>query len=154
MSIKRSKIMANFTVSKLFPDEDGTTRRIGTGKLNVNTLFKNKLEEDTNKIFDSKTLLTQEKGRKKVVHSYNMNMFNVCCDKIKSANSCGVKDIVFEVMNFIPECPEYKPEKCLVFISEKLDEQHIGTVILSDTKIFITWKNLEEKIRQAELDNV
>lgn len=131
-----------FTVASLFGKTDGTKAYFG-GHLDVNTLFKNK--ENTNN-FNSRTLLNNVYDRRKMLLRWYNNMYTVCCEKITIVNSNGLTDMIFEVMNYIPECPEYKSIECLKFIEKNLITQLIDTKIISDTKIFITWNNLESKI--------
>jgi hypothetical protein len=94
-------------------------------------------------------LATAQLKRKKLLQQY-MAIYNLCCAKIKEANSFAITDIIFEVVNFIPECQEYKPKKCLKFIKKRLNEQLIDTYIISDTKIFITWAKLEIKFNDLQ----
>ncbi len=46
----------------------------------------------------------------------------------------------------MPDVLDYNSYDCLKIIQEKLNEQKISSIIMSKNKIFITWKNLEEKI--------
>lgn len=134
-----------FNIANLFPNPDGSKPYIG-GKLDVNTLFRKKQEDDLTINFDSRDLLKTAHVKRKKILKWYVKMFNACTEKIKSANSFGITDIVFEIINFIPECPEYKPLKCLKFISKKLNEQHINTYIVNSTHLFITWADLELRI--------
>lgn len=134
-----------FNIANLFPNEDGSKPYIG-GRLDINTLFKKKPEDDLTINFDSKTLLQKSQRQRQKLLKWYVKMFNVCSQKITQANTFGITDILFEVINFIPECPEYKPLECIKFIEMKLNDQHINTYIVSTTQIFITWADLENKI--------
>jgi hypothetical protein len=138
-----------FNIANLFPNEDGSKPYIG-GKLDVNTLFKKKTDDEIIMNFDSRSLLKTTHLQRKKLHKWHIKMFNTCSHKITQANALGITDIIFEVINFIPECPEYKPLECIKFIESKLNEQHINTWIVDTTKIFITWADLELKLSSHE----
>lgn len=137
----------NFNISTFFPNEDGTINN-NNGNFTVNSLFKKIPEQNNVNNFDSKVLLkTLKQRRKKLLFTY-MNMYNLCCVKIKEANTYAITDIIFEVNNINHECVGYSPLQCLLFIKKKLDEQLIETHIMNPTHIFITWYNLESKIEK------
>ena len=139
--------MNKLNIATLFPSEDGTVPYIG-GKLDVDTLFKTEGSNNNTKCdFDSKILLLNSQMRKEKLITQNINMYNVCCDRIKSASKLGITDIVFEVLNYIADCPDYKPYECLKYIREQLTSHKIHTHIISETKIFITWNKIESRLQ-------
>ena len=120
------------------------------GKLDINTLFCDNMKNNKDYKFNSSVLLNGVKKRRQKMKEYCSETFKTCCDTIVSANNSGLTDIIYEIPETVPDCLDYKPNECLNFIEQKLKEQKIGTLTLSKTKIFITWNNLEEKIKQSE----
>lgn len=115
------------------------------GKLDINTLF-GKYEKPTdNFVFDSDVLLDNIKAKKQKINNCHSRIFKTCCESIMSANSSGITDIIHEIPEHVPDVLDFNSRNCLVYIKEKLHEQKISTSILSNTKIFITWQDLEKK---------
>lgn len=137
--------LEKINIENLFSSANGN-RPYTNGRLDINTLFKNKSNNKDFK-FDSDFLLNDVRKRKEKLSDTYMNIYKLCCDKIVSANSVGITDIIYEAPHFVPECTLYNTKECLKFIREKLDEEKISCLMLSKTKIFITWHDLEEKIK-------
>lgn len=111
------------------------------GKLDIETLFKKK---DAPKfVFNSQLLLRTIYNKRKVLDKCYGDIYEKCCESIVSANNAGLTDIVYEVTEFVPECPEYSSEDCLLLIQEKMKEEMIPTLVMLPNKIFISWFNLE-----------
>jgi hypothetical protein len=146
--------MKKFSLNELFPtetDKEHNTYRYKSAKPNlfdIDTLFNNKDETDI--IFDSHTLLKNTEEIKKKLDKYYNKSFKECCKIIKIANNHNITDTIFDVSAYSNDCYEYKSSDCLLFIENKLNEQSIDTYIINETKIFITWKNLEQKLLQKK----
>lgn len=138
----KSKInINNLNIASLFPCSDGSKNYV-SGCLDIKTLF---ASQNENYIFDSRVLLNQKNQRDQVVLKWYRIMYKSCCEKIKDVNDNSITDIIFDIVVQVAECPEYDSYTCLKFIEKNLNEQFINTHILSATKIFISWNNLENK---------
>lgn len=67
--------------------------------------------------------------------------YNECLMKINSAIDVNMTDIFFQVLDAHFGCKLYVPLKCLNFIQEKLRKKNFDTLIISNNRIFISWKN-------------
>lgn len=143
-----NKTLKSFSIENLFSLND--VKPHTNGKLDINTLFKNNSDNtnNTNIEFDSDALLNGIRKRKVKLVDTHAEIFNGCCRTITSANDVGITDIFYDVPENIIECTDYDPKVCMKYIKEKLAEHEISSLIIkkSRTKIFITWKNLEEKL--------
>ena len=146
---ERNSILKNFNIENLFSSNE--SKPYTNGKLDINTLFKNNLQ-DSNFVFDSDTLLNGVRKRKVKLEDTHIDIFKGCCRTITSANDTGITDIFYEVPENIIECIDYDPKICMKFIKEKLNEHNISSLIIkkSRTKMFITWKDLEKKLAEKE----
>ena len=116
------------------------------GKLDVNIISKNTKFNDNDEEkynFDSKVLLNNIYERRKRLHKWMIKMFNLCCEKIKTADDLGLTDIVFEIPKVIVESSEFKHEQAIKYIDENLKKEFLDTYILSYRQIFISWKYIE-----------
>lgn len=116
-----------------------------SGSLDVFTLF-SKEEKNKEYNFNSNVLLDCVRKRRQKMKEYCDNAYKLCCERIESANKSGLTDIIFEIAECVPDCLNYKPRECLEYIEKKLKAQKISTYTMSDTQIFITWINLEDKL--------
>lgn len=120
------------------------------GKLDIDTLFGKNSRDDKTFTFDSQVLLNGVRKRRQKLKEYCADTYKTCCETIISANNAGLTDIIFEIPEIVPDCLDYKPLECLKYIESKLKEQKISDIILSQSRIFITWNNLESKIKEEE----
>lgn len=150
------------SVDKLFPSEENKSGARGN-KLDINTIFVNTPLNNEPKItFTSNVLLERIKKRRKKKLNYYKQMLKYCHERIESADENQGTDIIFTIIDHIPEFKDFNPRECLEYISIKLREEDFDTTILTDTTMFITWKYLElkiethkqEKERQKEIENV
>lgn len=142
----------NISVDSLFPSE---TNKSGTRgkKLDVETLFSNTpLNNEPDITFSSSTLLERRKKRRKEKLNYFKQMLNYCHKKIADTDEDQGTDVIFSVVESIPECKDYNPLQCLEYISIKLREEDFDTTILTNTTMFITWKYLELKVNRRKSD--
>ena len=136
-------------VDSLFPSHvrSGTRGK----KLDVESLFSNTpLNNEPDITFSSNIILARrEKRRKEKLNCYR-HMLKYCHTRITDADEDQESDIVFTVIDAVPECKEYDPLECLEFISVKLREEDFDTTILTTTTMFITWKYLELKKKDKQ----
>lgn len=155
MSNKSNKIsqhnkcnLANINIENMFGSE--TKVLCTNGKLDINTLFKYTDDDEcTNVEFDPNILLKGINKRKKKLNKTYAEFYKSCCDTIIKASEAGMTDILFEVPTHVIDCTDYVSYDCLVYIKEKLTDQHISTHIKSKKTIFITWHNLEKKLNES-----
>lgn len=138
-------IPKNFSIATLFPTQDGSKPYVN-GKLDINSLFGNAKHEE----FNSSDLLDASKKRKKKLQLCYNELYDTCCKSIKLVNDSGMTDMIFTVSTYVPECPDYNSVDCLKFIKERLTDQLLDTKIISYTELFITWYNLEMRLRQEK----
>ena len=135
--------LKKLNIENLFSSKESIPH--ANGKIDINTLFS---DNNDNFVFDSNMLLNNAKKRKIQLEETHSKIFNSCCRTIMLANESGITDIFFDVPDNILECIDYDPKICTKYIKEKLLEHEIKSLIIkkSKTKMFITWKNLEEKL--------
>lgn len=144
-------------IDNLFP----TDSRSGTKgrKLDVESLFSGTpLNTEPDITFTSDSLIERiKKKRLEKLMCYN-NMLKYCHNRIKATDEDQGTDIIFSVVESVPECKNYNPKECLEYISIKLREDDFDTTVLTDTTMFITWRYLElkkeDRIQNEESDKV
>ena len=141
--------LEKLNIENLFTTGD-ENRPYTDGKLDIETLFGKNSRDDKNFTFDSQILLDGVKKRRQKLKEYCSDTYKTCCETIISANNAGLTDIIFEIPEIVPDCLDYKPLECLEYIEGKLKEQKISDIILSHSRIFITWNNLESKLKESE----
>ena len=137
------KGLERLNIENLFSND--LNKPITNGRLDINTLFKKSIDDDKVEFKSEILLNTIHKKREKINKTYNM-IYKSCCDKIVSANSAGITDIIHEIPIVVQECIGYNSLDCLIFIQNKLQEQSILTKLLTKSKIFITWNALEKHL--------
>lgn len=114
--------------------------------LSVKTLFNpDETKQEREGIFNVECLIESKKERRQKVIAEYKKIHNICLRKIKSVNRMNKDDFVFEIPLAIFRCPDYNPAECLEHLEERLKRLQLDTLILSNNKIFISWKNLEMK---------
>jgi hypothetical protein len=140
-----TKFKKNINIDNLFPSECNTSGTKGK-KLDIETIFLNTaLNTEPDISFTSDVLVGRIKKRRENKLNYYKQMLKYCHVRIDSADNNQDSDIVFTVLESIPECKDYDSIECLDYISKKLREDDLNTVILNDTSMFISWKNIESK---------
>ncbi len=133
-------------VDKLFPSDENKSGTKGN-KLDIDTIFVNTPLNNEPKItFSSNVLLERIKKRRKKKLNYYKQMLKYCHERIENTDNDQETDVVFTIVENIPEFKDFNPRECLEYISKKLREDDFDTTILTDTTMFITWKYLELKI--------
>ena len=134
----------DISIDKLFPSDNISGTKGKT--LDINTLYTNTpLNNDPDISFNSDILLEKRIKRRNEKLIYYKQMLKYCYKRITETDDNLGTDIVFTVIENIPECKEYLPRECLEYISVKIREEDFDTIILSATTMFITWKYLELK---------
>ena len=144
MSNKINQNTKNISVDKLFPSDtqSGTTGK----KLDVVSLFSNTpLNNEPIITFSSNIILEKRDKQRKNKLKFYRHMLKYCHDRITIAENDHGFDIIFTVIESIPECIDYNSLECLEFISIKLRDEDFDTTILTSTTMFITWKYIELK---------
>lgn len=133
----------NISVDKLFPEGKTCCRN---NIIDIDTLFKNTpLDNEPDISFSSDKLLNKIKKRRlNKLKKYN-EMLRYCYQKIEETDNNNDTDLIFHIIESIPDCKEFIPMECLEYISLKLRKHDFDTKIMSNTSIFITWKYLELK---------
>ena len=146
-----TKELENLNIETLFTTGEENKPHTN-GKLDINTLFCDNMKNKDYK-FNSQILLEGVKKRRQKMNEYCLETYKTCCDTIVSANNSGLTDIIYEIPEFVPYCVEYKSTECLKIIEQKLKEEKITCLLLTKTKLFITWNNLEEKLNTLAANN-
>ena len=118
------------------------------GKLDINTLFRQNIDEDVDTFLNPEDLLISINKKKEELEKIRIKLYKKCCNTITSANSVGLTDIYYDIPFNIAGMPEYDPLICLLYIKNNLKVKHILTKIVTKTKIFITWSTIEEKLKK------
>ena len=88
---------------------------------------------------------------KSIFNQSYKKIYNICLNKIDTANSMRKTDIIFEIPRLIFRCPEYDPFECLNYLEKKLRNLDMDTLRMSGLFIFISWQNIK-KNRKRERD--
>jgi hypothetical protein len=140
--------MEKFSLTSLFSGT-GAEKNIGnSGEINIVNMFKTSATEIRH---DSKELLEiTKKKRQKVSELYN-NEYNLCWEQIYESNNYNLQHVIYTVPKFNIECDLYNPLICMQYIQKKLKFHKIGSTFISNTKMFITWHNLENLLSDNKI---
>jgi hypothetical protein len=135
--------MDKMTIDKLMPGSYSSY--LNKGKFDINSISKDKhINDDPDINFNSDDLLKTIKKRREKTRAHMVICYNLCCEKIKEADESGLTDLIFNLPNMIIMSNIYCKNIDLIrYISKKLEKQNLNTYIVSDTKLFITWKFIE-----------
>ena len=141
--------MNNINIKNIFDNNYNLTKSINDDSnnfsihnLNVNDLTANlnpcvKLTDD---YLINKIKYNEHVEKKKVQELYEVK-YNECLMKINSAIDVNMTDIFFQVLDAYFGCKLYNSYECLNSIQEKLRKKNFDTLIISNNRIFISWKN-------------
>jgi hypothetical protein len=147
-----NKVFSQMNIETLMPSNKHNYNR-NTGKLDVNMISSGKsINIDPSKDFNSHNLLNSIYEKRKQKRNWLVDMYNLCCNKIKDADDAGLTDITFILPEIILENSAYRHKEAIEYISKNLRDQRIDTLVLDKKSIFITWKYLELKLEE-QLDN-
>jgi hypothetical protein len=122
-----------------------TQKKITENKniLDANSLSSsNKKYEEAN-LFDSNMIIKKRKKRYEKMLDIYMKYYTICIDRIKLLTAKNQTDLIYDIPPIILDCPEYSCKECIKFIEEKLRNIYFDTLIMSPTRLFITWKYIE-----------
>ena len=138
-----NNIFSKMNIETLMPSRNRNYNN--TKKLDVYTISSGKqINIDPSRNFDSTELLANIYDRRKKIRNWFVDMYNLCCSKIKDADESGLTDLLFELPELLIDSSIYKEKECIEYISKNLREQNIDTLLLNNnTQLFITWKYIE-----------
>lgn len=133
--------MDKISIDTLFPSKSGKRRY---NNINTKNLFPNESKLDTSLPYlDPDELIEERKTREHKMKNLYRKMLAHCINKIKTANSMDLTDIVYEVPLSVYMYPKYKSIECLDYIEKKLRQLDIDTLILNKNNIFVSWIYIE-----------
>ena len=142
--------MNNINIKNIFDDNYNLTKSIvkeGDGNYSLHNFNVSDLTPNSNpyvKLTDdfliNKIKYNEYSEQKKTQELYE-SKYNECLMKINSAIDVNITDIFFQVSNAHFGYKLYDSYECLTFIQEKLRKKNFDTLIISNNKIFISWKN-------------
>jgi hypothetical protein len=141
--------MDNINIQNIFDDNYNFTKSITDNKnkytlenLNVKDLTPslNSYVKLTDDFLINKIKYNEAHEKKKVSELYEVK-YNECLMKINNAIDINMTDIFFQVTDAYFGYKLYNPYECLILIQEKLRNKKFNTLIISNNKIFISWKN-------------
>jgi len=139
-------------INKLFPT--GGTTGSSSHRLDIDSIFKNTpLNNEPNLTFTSQKIIEKRERRQKEKQLIYKQMLQYCHRRIEESDDDLATDMIFSIVPVIPECKEYDPLECLQYVSTNLRNDNFDTIILSDTSMFITWKDIEHKINNSNNSN-
>ena len=140
-------VFSKMNIETLMPSKNNNYNH--SKKLNVYTISSGKqINIDSSRDFNSNDLLTNIYERRKKIRNWLVDMYNLCCSRIKDADDNGFTDLVFELPELLIDESIYKEKECIEYISNNLRDQNIDTLILKNNKLFITWKYIELNIEK------
>ena len=140
--------MNNINIKNIFDDNYNLTKSISddSNKYSIQNLNVNDLAAKSNpyvKLTDdyliNKIKYNEHIEKKKVQELYETK-YNECLMKINSAIDINMTDIFFQVNDNFFGAKLYNSRECLLFIQTKLRNKNFDTLIISNNKIFISWK--------------
>ena len=138
-----NNIFTKMNIETLMPSRNNNYNH--SKRLDVFTISSGKqINLDPSRDFNSNDLLTNIYERRKKIRNWFVDMYNLCCTRIKDADDNGFTDLMFELPELLIDSSIYKEKECLDYISKNLREQNIDTLLLNDgRRLFITWKYIE-----------
>lgn len=142
--------MSRITVSTLFPE----LNKKDNDNITVKSLFDTKNNRLKNEInFSVNSLLAPKiEKRKQIKMEYKLE-YKTCLSQIELVNKVGQTDFIFEVPKTKFMLPEYNSEDCINYIKDHLYDNCIDSMVLSKTKIFVSWLDLEENRKARGVDS-
>ena len=130
-------------IETLMPSKNRNYNR-NKGILDVNMISSGKsLNINPEKDFNSTKLLDSIYEKRKRKRDWLVEMYNLCCNKIKGADDSGLTDIIFNLPEIILENSSYRHKEAIEYISKSLRTQKIDTLEINNKSLFVTWKYLE-----------
>lgn len=117
--------------------------------MSIDTLFR----KNDSYNFDSKILLNTVHERKKKLDECYTAIYKKCCNQITDADKLLLTHIEYDVPVW-SDYINYSCKDCIEFIKNKLEEQKLNVFVISKTKLYISWHDLEQKIENKTNTNV
>ena len=117
-------------------------KNFSVSNITTSNIIKNLLNDDD---IIEKIKLNKITEKKKLNDKYQ-EIYNQCLVKINSAIDHDITDIYFNVGDACFGIKGYDSMECLNHIQKKLRDKNFETLIYSKNDIFISWKNLKNKI--------
>jgi hypothetical protein len=137
-----NNVFSKMNIETLMPSKNNNYNH--SRRLDVNTIsYGKQINLDPSRDFNSNDLLTGIYERRKKIRNWLVDMYNLCCTRIKDADENGFTDLVFELPELLMDSSLFKEKECIEYISKNLREQNIDTLLLKNNKLFITWKYIE-----------
>jgi hypothetical protein len=137
-----NNVFSKMNIETLMPSKNNNYNH--SKRLDVNTISSGKqINLDPSRDFNSNDLLNGIYEKRKKIRNWFVDMYNLCCTRIKDADENGFTDLVFELPELLIDESIFKEKECLEYISKNLREQNIDTLLLKNNKLFITWKYIE-----------
>jgi len=141
--------MDNINIKNIFDYNYNLTKSIinNTNKYTIKNLNVNDLTPSLNsyvKLTDDfliNKIKYNEKIEKDKVNQIYKVKYNECLMKINCAIDINMTDIFFQVTDGYFGCKLYNSIDCINYIQKKLRKKNFDTLIISNFKIFISWKN-------------
>ena len=121
-------------------------KNFSVSNITTSNIIKNILNDDD---IIEKIKLNKITEKKKLNDKYQ-ETYNQCLVKINNAIDHDLTDIYFCVGEGCFGIKSYKSRECLNYIQNKLREKNFETLIYSENDIFISWKNLKNKINEKK----
>ena len=114
-------------------------------ELNIDTITPNKMSNKISNITDdiilNKIKYNNEFEKQKLFDLYELK-YSECLSKINNAIDINITDIFFQLTSGYFGYKSYNSLNCLEYIQEKLRNKKFNTLIINNTNIFISWKNI------------
>jgi hypothetical protein len=137
----------HMTLKKMFPilGDDNYDNEVNNRKYTIDTMINS---GKTNYIdsFNAKTLLDRRRNKRKEKLKLYKTQLNRCFKLIDDNDIENKTYVIFKIDKKKPENKEYNSLQCLYYIQNKLQEKMFDTTLISDTKIFVSWENIESTI--------
>lgn len=75
-------------------------------------------------------------------YKYYAIMYNNLWTNIDYNAKNGSTDLIYTINEIVVTCPQYDPIECLEYIASKCKKNGLKIIVLSRTKIFVTWHHL------------
>jgi len=140
--------MDRISINNLFPSSNDFK------PLDVYSLYHTKEQRTTNKInFNIDRLIKLREERKNKIFIQYDKIFNMCLNKINSANNLNKTEIIYDVPDAIYGHVDYNRINCLEYIEQKLKDMCLDTLVLNNKTIYVSWLNLSTNLNNTKKNN-
>jgi hypothetical protein len=121
------------------------------GELSINTMTSKKTKESYISQIDN--LLKERKNRRKRLLTEYDKLFELCFQRILTADKMNITEICFDIPSHILGCNEYIVSECIDFLENKLRSLDIDTLRITNNSLFISWLFIELNKEMREKNN-